>query len=85
VSEALGAGDRGEVEDRRTLGPVAEGADRVLEHTLECHLLGRPRGGGDVLEPPLHDEAREASEREVLQVELPRRSERVARVVVTCR
>src|SRR5438128_6970345 len=60
-----------EVEDRCPLVRVAERGERVVEEPLEGQTFRCPRGSCDVLEVPLHDELREAGEREVIEVELP--------------
>src|SRR5438552_11271271 len=71
-----------EIEDGRTLSTVGQRRQRVLEETLERHALGGPGVRADVLEPPLHDELREAGARDVVQIELPRRRERRAQRLV---
>jgi hypothetical protein len=82
MGEALIADRRVEVEERRTRGAVAMGAECEVEQPLERHPLGRPGRGAVVLEAPLHDESREAGERELVELDLPRRGELRARRLI---
>src|SRR5919197_3129820 len=85
VDETFIADLGAEVENCRPLRAIAERREREVEQSLERHPFGRPGHGAQVFEIPLHDEVREAGEREVVEVDLPRRGELTTRRLIVKR